>query len=104
MDMKGQSNVMNLFCKAYHDDEDPIPEIAHQIVRPQAANNQPTPPSFSWVKFTFSATALAAIKSNATITLPPGVEYISTDDALSAFIWQSTARVRQHRFSDPTPK
>lgn len=44
-------------------------------------------------------TSLTALKSLATktITLPSG--YISTDDALSAFIWQSVIRARLPRLS-----
>ncbi|KAL8949557.1 MAG: hypothetical protein Q9222_004349 [Ikaeria aurantiellina] len=121
---------MNLFCKACRnesftneerssgnldrknmiplldDDEDTILEIAHQIVQPPAADEpapqSPPPPPSSWANFTISAPALAATKSLATTTLPPICAYISTDDALSAFIWQSLARVRQRRLPPTT--
>jgi trichothecene 3-O-acetyltransferase len=49
--------------------------------------------------FTFHPASLTALKSLATntIALPSG--YISTDDALSAFIWQSVIRARLPRLN-----
>ncbi|KAJ3090292.1 hypothetical protein HK102_004215 [Quaeritorhiza haematococci] len=59
------------------------------------------PPKSTWAYFTFPHISLTALKSLATqtITLPSG--YISTDDALSAFIWQSVIRARLPR-REPT--
>ena len=83
------------------------PELAHQIVKPTPphpkpnSSNEPTSsPKCTWTYFNFHPTSLTAIKSLATktMTLPSG--YISTDDALSAFIWQSVIRARLAR-SDP---
>ncbi len=52
-------------------------------------------PRCSWAYFVFSGSSLAALKALATSTLPnDGPGYISTDDALTAFIWQSVSRVR----------
>ncbi|KAK9363908.1 transferase family-domain-containing protein [Lipomyces starkeyi] len=82
------------------------PELARQIIKPtpsdsisnSATNVHAAPPKCTWAYFTFPPTSLTALKSLATkifITLPSG--YISTDDALSAFIWQSVIRVRLPR-------
>ncbi|MCJ1246356.1 hypothetical protein MMC30_003563 [Trapelia coarctata] len=84
-------------------------ELARQIVKPtpshpisNGTNAHPTPPpppKCTWTYFTFNPTSLTALKSLATktITLPSG--YISTDDALSAFIWQSVIRARLPRLN-----
>jgi trichothecene 3-O-acetyltransferase len=79
------------------------PEIAHQMIKPGTApyvpisddTNDlvpPSPPKSTWVYFSFSASSLAALKlvASKTITLASG--FISTDDALRAFIWQSVTR------------
>lgn len=57
------------------------------------------PPSCSWVNFTFSCSALAALKLHAMESVTS--EFISTDDALGAVIWQSITRARQYRL-EPT--
>ncbi|KAH7911397.1 transferase family-domain-containing protein [Hygrophoropsis aurantiaca] len=89
----------------------PDSELVRRIaVRAPSAPSCPTdaspPPKCTWAYFTFPPTALAALKSRATetLTLPSAAAgYISTDDALTAFIWQSTTRVRLPRLhSDPT--
>ncbi|MCJ1304650.1 hypothetical protein MMC08_007463 [Hypocenomyce scalaris] len=84
-------------------------ELARQIVKPtpshpisSGTDGLPAPPpplKCTWAYFTFHPTSLTALKSLATntITLPSG--YISTDDALSAFIWQSVIRARVPRLN-----
>jgi len=84
-------------------------ELARQIVKPTPSHPisngtnghpaPPPPPKCTWTYFTFHPTSLTALKSLATktITLPSG--YISTDDALSAFIWQSVIRARLPRLN-----
>ncbi|KAG0331403.1 hypothetical protein BG004_001684 [Podila humilis] len=64
------------------------------------------PKSSSWAYFSFDANALASLKSLANASLPSSTSstsasagFISTDDALSALIWQSIARARLARFS-----
>ncbi|MCJ1359985.1 MAG: hypothetical protein MMC33_009988 [Icmadophila ericetorum] len=90
------------------------PEIAHQIVKPTLPDPVSTNtdgasvPPFSlsistWAYFTFSPVSLAALKSFAIKTLTLSSGYISTDDTLSAFIWQSVIRARLHR-SEPSDK
>ncbi|RDL31466.1 Uncharacterized protein BP5553_09675 [Venustampulla echinocandica] len=86
----------------------PGSELALQIVKPASVHPisndtssqpaaPPPPPKCTWTYITFPPDSLAALKSLATktITLPSG--YISTDDALSAFIWQSVIRARLPR-------
>lgn len=88
-------------------------ELASQIVKPTPfhpisndTNDHsapPSPPKCTWTYFTFNPISLTSLKSLATKTktLPSG--YISTDDALSAFIWQSVIRARLPRLN-PTAK
>ncbi|CAG8957422.1 hypothetical protein HYFRA_00011403 [Hymenoscyphus fraxineus] len=122
MDGTGQGEVIRLFSKACHgepfsseeistgnmpreditpllDDEyKPGPEIEQFLTKPSPAADTP-PPKCSWTYFSFDDAALKAIKSLATTTLISG--FVSTDDALSAFIWKCVARVRLHRL-DPS--
>ena len=85
------------------------PELAYQIVKttPSSSfsndiNENPAntpPPDCTWSYFTFDRTSLTALKSLATKTIALPSRYISTDDALSAFIWQSVIRVRLARLN-----
>jgi trichothecene 3-O-acetyltransferase len=89
-------------------------ELAHQILKPtpshptsndtddHPAPPPPLPPKCTWTYFAFPSTSLTTLKSFATktITIPSG--YISTDDALSAFIWQSVIRARLPRLNPAT--
>lgn len=127
MDMTGQGQVIYLISKACSNepftseelssgnldrrnlirllDESEIKDsdTAHQIAKPTPAPLDPdepvTPlPTCSWGYFSFSPTSLASLKSLAMETVTSG--YISTDDALTAFMWQSTMRARRPRL-DP---
>ncbi|KAK9483376.1 hypothetical protein V1527DRAFT_507691 [Lipomyces starkeyi] len=107
MDITGQGQVIYLLSKACRNDPFTSSELDRQIIKLTPSDPisngtnghaaQPPPPKCTWAYFTFPPTSLAALKSLATktITLPSG--YISTDDALSAFIWQSVIRVRLPR-------
>lgn len=53
-------------------------------------------PSLDWTYFTFSASSLARLKNLATGTIPTGT-FISTNDALSAYLWQCITRARRSR-------
>ena len=125
MDMTGQGQVIDLLSKACREEDftpeelsmgnldrrtviplldssySPGPELSSQIIiKPSPPNNQqPTPPKASWRYFTFPASSLTSLKSLATKTLPPASAYISTDDTLTAFIWQSIIRARLPRLS-----
>jgi hypothetical protein len=50
--------------------------------------------------FNFSAASLKTLKALATETLPSSREYISMDDAISAFIFQSVLRARKPRINE----
>ncbi|RHZ55319.1 uncharacterized protein CDV56_104691 [Aspergillus thermomutatus] len=97
-------NLIPLLDDSYQ----PGPEIARHILKPlpaQTTCNDPSdergppppphPPKCTWTFFSFSPTDLAKLKSHATKTATTG--FVSTDDALSAFIWQAVARVRLPR-------
>lgn len=85
------------------------PELARQIVKPtpshpisDGTNGHPAPlapPQCTWTYFTFPPTSLTALKSLGTKTITLPSDYISTDDALSAFIWQSVIRARLPRLN-----
>ncbi|MCJ1464393.1 hypothetical protein MMC07_003006 [Pseudocyphellaria aurata] len=89
-------------------------ELAHQILKQTPSqlvsdevNSYPTPvpnlsPKCTWSYFSFHPTSLAALKSLATKTITISSGYISTDDALSAFIWQSVIRARLPRLNPTT--
>ncbi|MCJ1270779.1 hypothetical protein MMC22_010676 [Lobaria immixta] len=87
------------------------PELVRQILKPtlphpasNGTDEHPAPsppPKCTWTYFTFHPTSLAALKSLATKTITSVSGYVSTDDALSAFIWQSVIRARLPR-SNPT--
>ncbi|KAJ5455272.1 Transferase [Penicillium sp. IBT 31633x] len=130
MDMTGQDFVIRLLSKACHDEPftseelavgnmnrshvipllddsyTPGPELAQQIVKTQpsaddAAPESAVPPKSTWAYIELSATQLESLKLLAINTLPPSTDYISTDDAVSAFVWQSIARARAPRL-EPT--
>ncbi|KAJ5372289.1 Transferase [Penicillium concentricum] len=126
MDMTGQDFIIGLMSKACHnqpftseelsvgnmdrshiiplldDSYTPGPELARQIVKPppnvKAVVSEPVvPPKSTWAYIELSAAQLDSIKALATNTLPSSTDFISTDDAVSAFIWQSIARARASR-------
>ncbi|KAF4970656.1 hypothetical protein FSARC_2361 [Fusarium sarcochroum] len=85
---------------------EPGPELAHNIVKHDL--QQPGPGSSevkmphdkgTWRHFEFSHTALTMLKSRATSTLPATATYISTDDTITAFVWQAIIRARISRSS-----
>lgn len=122
MDMTGQGQIIRLLSKACRDEPftaeevstgnrarhdiipllddsyEPGPELSHQIMN---FSTPPAPPAKStWAYFSFQASSLATLKSLAMETVPSG--YVSTDDALTAFIWQSVARARLPRLDPET--
>ncbi|THD00384.1 hypothetical protein EYZ11_000111 [Aspergillus tanneri] len=56
-------------------------------------------PKSTWAYFCFKSNSLAALKSIAKETIT--IEYVSTEDTLSAFMWESITRTRLPP-SDPT--
>lgn len=86
-------------------------ELDHQIIKPAPSHPifnctddhpAPPPPKCTPTYFTFDATSLAALKSLATKTTTLSSGFVSTDDALSAFIWQSVIRARLPRLPPST--
>ncbi|EAU85835.1 trichothecene 3-O-acetyltransferase [Coprinopsis cinerea okayama7 len=86
-------------------DYKPGPELDNQLVKiappgdasPDLAPAS-RPPKCVWAYFSFSADCLREIKSIASQALPADATFISTDDALTAFIWQAITRIRFARF------
>lgn len=130
MDMTGQGQIIHLLAKACRnkpftpselsvgnmdrqniipllDDCAPGPELDHQISKDtpeggnQPANLQSQPPNCTWAYFIFPTTSLAALKSFAMKAVPPD-SFVSTDDVLSAFTWQSITRARLPRLRTPS--
>ncbi|PNP51422.1 hypothetical protein THARTR1_07968 [Trichoderma harzianum] len=127
MDIMGQGQIMHLLSKACHNEpftQDELfsgnlqrqtlipvldnyergPELAHHLAatatgpsRNGLDKDEREPTQTLWASFTFHPTSLATLKSIAVETLPSGSSYVSTDDALSAFIWQSVMRARANR-------
>ncbi|KAK2877784.1 hypothetical protein FQN49_001211 [Arthroderma sp. PD_2] len=128
MDMTGQNQVMNLLSKACRNEEftseeisignlargniiplldDPETEVSDYTTKsaPDQGNSnskaaQNTPPKCTWASFVFDASSLAALKSIAMESLANPTGYISTDDAICAFIWKCVTRARLPRL-DP---
>jgi hypothetical protein len=65
----------------------------------------PTAPSkCEWAYLDFSASSLESLKREATAALPDNFSgYVSTDDALSAFVFLSVLRARQQRLRPDVP-
>jgi len=124
MDMTGHGQVIDFFSKACHDEpftndeleagnlprRDLIPllddtytsgsELSYRIMNPTPPSESPTPPPKStWSYFTFSPASLTTLKSLATKSMMLSSGYISTDDTLSSFIWQSVTRARLPRLN-----
>ncbi|CAG7970120.1 unnamed protein product [Penicillium olsonii] len=74
----------------------PGPELAGHIVKP-SLNETSAPAKSTWAYIEFSETQLAALKVLASSSLPPSTSFVSTDDAVSAFVWQCIARARASR-------
>lgn len=100
-----RGNLIPLLDDSYR----PGSELAYQIVKssPSHPISNSTdgslapalPPKCTWTYFTFSPSSLTALKSLAMATIAHPSRYITTDDALSAFIWQSVVRARLHRLN-----
>ncbi|KAM0427859.1 hypothetical protein ACHAPT_007318 [Fusarium lateritium] len=129
MDMTGQGELIRLLSKACRNEPFTEEEIAtmnmerksvvpflediddaeldshleNQIIKTPSTPPEapPEPASASWAVFSFSNQSLGELKSKASSTLDASTPFVSTDDALTAFIWQSVSRVRLARL-DPT--
>ena len=84
-------------------------ELAHQIAEPTPSEAtlsgthgqlaQLAPPECTWAYFSFEPSSLTKLKAVATRTVTLSSGHISTDDTLTAFIWQSVMRARYPRLS-----
>ena len=103
---RARDSVIPLFDQTSYK---PGPELDNLLVKPRASNSTTSastnnmPPKCTWAYFHFSSSNLAKLKSIASCSSSPFSEnpaaapYITTNDALSAFIWQSTSRIRSSR-------
>ncbi|KAI1362874.1 putative trichothecene 3-O-acetyltransferase [Xylaria arbuscula] len=87
----------------------PGPELDYNITKEDLSQSGPGrvqgPISMElgvWSYFNFSASSLKNLKYDTSQTLPPNSTFITTDDALTAFIWKTIARARLPRFSRET--
>lgn len=69
--------------------------------KPHEAQQRANSNVLDWVYLDFPAVSLSDLKNLASQTLTPDVTFVSTDDVLSAFIWQSITRARQPRVGSP---
>ncbi|KAE8370942.1 transferase family-domain-containing protein [Aspergillus caelatus] len=121
MDMTGQGQVIHLLSKACRGDTftelelesgnlveshliplldgsyGPGPELNRQIIRPGPPQPSVPLPRSTWSYFSFDKSSLVKLKLLAEQSKDS--EFISTDDALSAFVWQSVLRARLKRLS-----
>ncbi|KAK8043466.1 hypothetical protein PG993_005896 [Apiospora rasikravindrae] len=123
MDGVGQGQVMHLLSKACRGEaftenelrsgnRDPVdtipllnetgwtpgPELRYNTVEPPPDCDVRQPmPTGAWCHFSFPNESLLALKQVASQGLPATTPFISTDDALSVFLWQSTMRARLPR-------
>ncbi|KAJ4303693.1 hypothetical protein N0V90_002594 [Kalmusia sp. IMI 367209] len=129
MDMTGQSQVIRLFAKACHEPSSftteelrigtltrkgiiplsgEIPGVEETSMAkapeiPSLQTQEPEPRSKAiWSYFIFSATALSAIKSLAMKEIH--TNFISTDDAICAFIWKHLTKSRLSRLRSASTK
>ena len=78
----------------------PGEELAQQIPPNHTTGMPSSQARCSWATFKVPCHAVSEIKTAATATRTS--PYVSTDDSLSAFIWQSVARARMQRLSPDT--
>lgn len=115
MDIRGQSQVIQLLSKTCRGESLSDEDIASTIIPREniipllsnegahVVHSAPKQPSTNvlsnspadWTYFSFSSSALQELKTTATADI--ATSFISTDDALSAFLWQAVTRARMHR-------
>lgn len=97
-----RENLIQLFNADEEADYGPIEQkLGYQIVPSNPPASGETVTSY-WANFVFLASSLSELKKLACADLLPGKKYISTDDALTAFIWQAVCRVRLSRVLNVT--
>lgn len=86
-------------------EEEPAGQIERSITSdpaPSGHSSRISTPNSTWAYFLFDSASLMALKSLTTRSIPQSRAYISTDDAISAFVWQSVARARLPRLDPET--
>jgi hypothetical protein len=122
----GQDQIVRLFSKACRNEEftgeerlvvnlaaneiplleafsDLPPALNYQIINNRTSTSQSTSqsaPDCTWAYFSFTQDSLVLLKSTAVQESPN--KFISTDDALSAFIWKSVTSARLARLNATT--
>ncbi|KAK5629005.1 hypothetical protein RRF57_004720 [Xylaria bambusicola] len=95
--------------KVFGDSWTPGAELEYNIIKQEPS--QPGPGRVQgkipmelgvWSYFNFSASSLKNLKAHTFQTLSPNLGYVTTDDALTALVWQSIARARLPRFNKTT--
>lgn len=108
MDIRGQGELIRLFAKArrsetFSDEElqgkhfgrlETLPKVISAPKSVPGSVNEQAVPSI-WSYFLISSEAAKDLKKKATFDLPAG--FVSTDDTLTAFTWQSVTRARIYR-------
>jgi hypothetical protein len=103
---RARDNVIPLFDQTTYK---PGPELEHLLVKPSATSTPASnnlPPKCIWAYFHFPSSNLSKLKSiassSSSVSENSAVPYTTTNDALSAFIWQSTSRIRSSRLPPET--
>jgi hypothetical protein len=103
---RARNNLIPLFDQTTYK---PGPELHHLLVKPSATPppaSENLSPKCTWAYFHFPSSSLSKLKSiaspSSSVSDNPTVPYITTNDALSAFIWQSTSRIRSSRLPAQT--
>lgn len=91
--------ILPLLPESHPEISDPSPDNdpTKAISDPTNIDTETLAPNCVWSYFSFSEPSLAALKTLTMESRTPTTSYISTDDALSAFIWRSITRSRTHR-------
>lgn len=132
MDIVGEAQIIRMLSKACHDEElttqavtggnldrrDVVPLLQNFEHKEEPGSNESkytkplnsmkeahvSPPQMLvWGYIAFSAESLTSLKATAQTELPVGTTFVSTDDCISALIWQSIARSRSSRLNPNVP-
>ncbi|KAE9367174.1 putative trichothecene 3-O-acetyltransferase [Stipitochalara longipes BDJ] len=98
-------NLIPLLDDTLEPDSKTISQTAKPAPLQHTSNDHlasPAAASLIWAYFAFKPTSLAALKALATSSITIHSTFISTDDALSALIWQSIVRARLARLNPAT--
>lgn len=81
--------------------EQAVTQHVEADAKPREAEPSSPSDALVWAYFDFSAASLASLKEVASQELTSYVTFVSTDDVLTAFIWQSLTRARHPRLDHP---